>query len=107
MSELRDRWRSIVQTVCIEQKVTLDTLLLFGSRARGDDDDGSDIDLLVILVEDITRQESLDISRRIREDFAVIREAVDVVIVSRATFDVRKDVIGSISRTASQEGVVL
>ena len=40
----------------LAERVTLISLILFGSRARGDDDEDSDLDLLVVLNEEVTSE---------------------------------------------------
>lgn len=78
---------------------------LFGSLARGDADQDSDYDLLVIVPDDA----SLD-RRRSRLAYQVLRgtgAAADVVVWPRSRFDRRSRVVTSLPATVLREGVLL
>lgn len=80
-------------------------VILFGSRARGDAHPDSDWDLLVIVDDDAPYEQV-----RLRRGYEAARKAgviADVVPCRRATFDDKRDVIGSLAWTAGEEGVMV
>jgi uncharacterized protein len=79
-------------------------VILFGSRARGEADDGSDFDVLVIEpeVEDSAR-EAVRLRRQLRDLLAPI----DVVVVDRELARRRAAVRGTMVERALREGRVL
>lgn len=79
-------------------------VILFGSRARGEADDGSDFDVLVIEpeVED-TAREAVRLRRQLRDLLAPI----DVVVVDRELARRRAAVRGTMVERALREGRVL
>ncbi len=80
-------------------------IYLFGSQARGDAHEDSDIDLYVVLDDAMAKQTGL--SRKIGEARAGVPDSVDIVLASRS-FDERfQDTPGSLGRIARREGVRL
>ncbi len=58
----------------------VDRILLYGSRARGDERPDSDIDILVVLKDDFNYSEVLELS----SDFAASLSLENDVVISRA-----------------------
>lgn len=79
-------------------------ILLFGSYARGDADDDSDLDLLVI--EDDVADRAAQMVR-LRRALRPLRIAVDVLVHSRADVERFSHQPGSILYWALREGRVL
>ena len=79
-------------------------ILLFGSRARGDARDWSDVDLLVVMPEGTDRREAA-----IEMGVAVgdLPVAKDIVVTTPAHIAQRGNVIGTVLRPALREGKVL
>lgn len=79
-------------------------IILFGSQARGDADDHSDVDLLVIkpYVAD-GYEELIELDRSL----AGILMPVDILLVSEAEFEERAAKPGTVEQAARQEGRVL
>lgn len=80
------------------------SVLLFGSYARGDADEGSDLDLLVIekSLTDKTA-EYLKLHRAV----GPMGVGVDVVVMSSEEFDRRSQVPGTVPYWAAKEGKLL
>ena len=98
--EIIKRLKSIIQ-----ERVKLDRLILFGSRARGDAEPDSDMDVLVILDESVSRQ-----SRKIVSDAAW--EAgfdggivVVPVVVSRDRWENGPDRVSLLAMAVREEGL--
>jgi uncharacterized protein len=79
-------------------------IILFGSRARQEDRQDSDVDLLLILpaVED-RRRAAVEI-RRLLADIPL---AKDIIVTTPGEIERRGDIVGSILRPAVREGRVL
>jgi predicted nucleotidyltransferase len=80
-------------------------IILFGSRARGDAETDSDLDLLVILDDD-ARPELLS-WRAGYEARKAYHRAVDIVPCRASMFEDKVRVVGSLAHTAETEGVVV
>jgi len=80
-------------------------VILFGSRARGDDGPDSDIDLLVV-VDDDTPAEKLTL-RAGYESRRSYHRAADVIPVREETFQRNARIAGTLSRAATLDGVVV
>jgi predicted nucleotidyltransferase len=80
------------------------TVVLFGSHARGDAGKDSDVDFLVI--EDELSDQTGEYVR-LRKAILGIDSAVDILVVSRAHAEKRRQVPGSVIRAAFREGKVL
>jgi predicted nucleotidyltransferase len=79
-------------------------IILFGSRGRGEADDRSDVDLLVIKRQVADRYEELI---ELDQSLAGIIMPVDILLVSEAEFEERSNQPGTVERAARQEGRVL
>jgi len=82
-------------------------IILFGSRARGDDKGNSDYDLLIILENSVDIPERLRYQSLIRKVLAEHDINSDVIIQSRDDFEIKKNLPGHIVRSAFKEGVRL
>jgi predicted nucleotidyltransferase len=81
-----------------------ETIILFGSHARGDARPDSDVDLLVVLpVSGSKREKQLEI-RLALTDISIPK---DTVVTTPEDFLWRKEIPGTIERPAAQEGKVL
>ena len=96
----------LVQTIV--QEVDPETVILFGSHARGDARPDSDIDLMVIEKEPFSAQRSRRaeysrLSKALRE----FPNALDILLYSREEFDYWKDSPNHVVGRAQREGKVL
>ena len=98
-----DMIRRTVQTVLPGSRI-----LLFGSRARGDQDGHSDYDLLIITSETFTPQEKIQWSSRL--DHAIVKAIqipVDLLLNSEEEVRQKQELPGHIIRSAIREGITL
>jgi uncharacterized protein len=83
-------------------------VLLFGSRARGEQDSHSDYDLLIVTPNTFTPQEKIEWSSRIdRAIVKAIRAPVDLLLNSEEEILQKQQLPGHIIRSAMKEGVDL
>lgn len=83
-------------------------VLLFGSRARGNQDRFSDYDLLIITPLTLTSSEKIHWSTRLdRAITEAVKIPVDLLISSEEEVRQKKELPGHIIRSAIKEGVIL
>ena len=80
------------------------TIILFGSHARGDARESSDLDILVVEPVVKARREEM---ARLRRAVGRIGMPVDIVVVSKKNFLEWRDVPGTAIYNAAKEGKVL
>lgn len=78
---------------------------LFGSAARGDVGESSDLDVLVVVPDDASPNRLR--SRRAYAALWGVGTAVDVLVMRRSAFEARADVPTSLPATVLREGVLL
>ncbi len=77
-------------------------IYLFGSRARGDTDQNSDYDLVVIVPDDALPERKR--SGRAYECLWETGTAADVIVWTEGFFERRRHVVASLPATVSREG---
>lgn len=83
-------------------------ILLFGSRARGEQDRHSDYDLLVVTPTTLTPQEKIHWSSRLdRALVQAIKAPVDLLLNSEEEIRQKQELPGHVIRSAVKEGIVL
>lgn len=88
----------------IAERFAPDKIILFGSRARGEADEDSDIDLMVLFAE------VGDPRRRAAELYALMADSprpMDIVVSTSDRFERYRNVVNTIYWPASREGRVL
>jgi predicted nucleotidyltransferase len=88
----------------IAERFSPDKIILFGSRARGDADPDSDIDLLVLF------SEVADPNKRAAEVCASLADfpcPTDIVVSTTYRYERYRNVVNTVYRPASREGKVL
>ncbi len=79
-------------------------VIVFGSVARGEDGPDSDLDLMVVL-NSLDGRDRLRLMGEIRAAISV-PVPIDVVVTDRASYDSRRDLVGSMEYWPSREGYV-
>lgn len=77
-------------------------VVLFGSRARGDAGDHSDIDLLVVAENPPGRKEAFAIAEKAAPDLPL-----QLIFLSPTEWEETRDVVGGVAYPAHREGRVL
>jgi predicted nucleotidyltransferase len=99
--------KSTIMQVLNEKGFREAKIILFGSRARGDFKKGSDWDFLIVLKEELAKKEKWDLAHYIGKALAEIYVPCDVLVRSEKEVEMRKNVIGSVIRSALKTGVLL
>lgn len=79
-------------------------IILFGSRARGDAQPQSDVDLLVVFSELVDKRKTAVDIRRALADLPV---AKDILVTTPEELTRQRDWVGTILRAAQREGEIL
>ncbi|HBE04609.1 MAG: hypothetical protein A2096_07185 [Spirochaetes bacterium GWF1_41_5] len=74
----------------------IDRIILFGSRARGNNIEESDYDILLLLKEQVIRKEKMKIYSVIQNKPADFKIDFDILIKSVNEMDYYKDITGSV-----------
>lgn len=82
-----------------------ETIYLFGSHAWGKPNDGSDMDLLVIISR--SRQKPIQRAARAQRSLRGVKAAVDVLVKTRKEFERYTSVKASLEAQITREGKVL
>jgi len=94
--------------VVVQRVVALtgpDMIYLFGSRARGDHEPDSDLDLLVVVPDPVgdPRQRQIEL----RDALVGSRPIVEPWIMGQQEFQETKNVVGGLAYPATHEGVLV
>ncbi len=92
----------------IVEEVDPEQVILFGSRARGDDHAGSDVDLVVVETEPFDRERSRRLqTARLHRSLAGFGVAKDLFLYSRDEVEYWRDSLNHVLARALREGRVL
>lgn len=80
------------------------SIMLFGSQARGDTNESSDVDLLVVMNEVQDKRRAAIAIRRLLVDIPISK---DIVVTTPDEIDRRRSVVGNVIHEAFREGRVL
>ncbi len=99
-----EKIKGTIKTIFEMKRISLKEIILFGSRARGDFDNLSDWDILVITRDSLTLKQKREIGHLIRKSLGKNLIPCDVIIKSECEINNRKNIPGSLIRTALMEG---
>ena len=85
----------------------MERIILFGSRARGEETKHSDYDVLVVVKGEMSADDKIDTAEENRNKLADLELDVDVLVKTGRDMEYFSDKIGSIVKAALEEGVVL
>lgn len=103
----RDEIKSIISDILQSFNFPNAKIVLFGSRARNDFNHDSDWDLLIILKQNISREDKIEISFQIGMALAKKDITSDIIIRSQAEVKKFMKRVNSVTKTALEEGVFL
>lgn len=98
-------YKDLVQTLISE--VAVEKVILFGSRARGDEKPESDLDILIIQREDFNKRNRWQEMKKIRRALKNFKISKDILLYSESEVEYLKDFINHIIPTCLREGMVL
>jgi predicted nucleotidyltransferase len=107
MTKVPEVSHSILEEIItrLVREIEPERVYLFGSRARGDFESGSDFDLLIVVSESELPGYKRDrIALRALRGLGV---AVDVIVLTRVEFERKLDVVCSLAATVHREGKLL
>lgn len=87
--------------------ISYESIILFGSRARGDYNDDSDYDILIVTKETFPFKEKIRISEAVRDQIVKLHIPSDIIIRSHNEIEYFRNKIGSVVGEAMQEGIIL
>ncbi len=90
-----------------EMGISYESIILFGSRARGDYNEDSDYDILIVTKETFPFKEKIRISEAVRDYVVKLHIPSDVMIRSHNEIEYFRNKIGSVVGEAMQEGIIL
>ena len=79
-------------------------IILFGSQARGDTNDSSDVDLMVVLNHIPNKHRTAVEIRRSLNDVPISK---DIIVITPSEMEYYGDVIGTLAYEALQEGKIM
>lgn len=89
------------------QGINYKEIILFGSRARGDYSEKSDYDILIVMKNNLTIREKMELSSLLRKKLAKEEIDADIVIKSKEELNYYRTKIGSVVREVLKEGIRL
>ncbi len=96
-----------VRAIVEENGLELDSLFLFGSRARKEHEELSDYDIFVVIKEDIEslmkRQLQKKIYHILHSTFPLL--SFDIIVKTKREFDIEKRIVNTLSNEVVLEGI--
>ena len=83
------------------------SVVLFGSRARHDNTEDSDYDLMIITQDEHENKEVRLLKSIIRKKLARNKIPADIIIQSKVEIEIKKKITGHIIRQVLKEGVLI
>lgn len=102
---MNERIKNIIESVL--KDFTIDKIVLFGSRARNENEIDSDYDILISVSDVLTRAEEMRLENIISKELAKIDIAADVIVRKDKYIAEAKNEIGNVISYAIEEGVAL
>lgn len=101
--------KELLKKVVYEQVPSeiIDSIIVFGSRARGDETPDSDTDIFIVTKTDLERKERFDFCKKIRVAFAKELNGVDVIVKPKNEFERFCNIPGALEYNVLKEGIRL
>jgi uncharacterized protein len=97
-----------IRDTFLENGIPKISILLFGSRARGDYDEDSDYDFLILTRNNLTGKEKQKVRGEIRKKLIMEKKIkpIDILIKSIDEYDEEKNIIGNLYFDIKNEGKI-
>lgn len=103
-----EKIKKVIIEIANKHGIEIDKIILFGSRARGDFKEESDLDLLIITKDELDESKKYSFIYKVRKEIIwKIDLPVDVIVVDKDYFNSYKNVYGSIVGMAALEGIAI
>ena len=102
---MKEQAAKVIREVLGNADIAARRIVLFGSRARGDFREDSDLDFLVLVADELSFAQKHELEVRMRRALAALRIPNDIIIQTEERFDQMKGLVGNISYCAAREGV--
>jgi len=99
--------KEVIKEVLITHTMEAEKIILFGSRARGEQRGDSDWDILLVVKQDINREAKKELFKEITERLSNYLIHCDVIIKSIRELEFYKDFYGTATYEALREGRAL
>jgi len=103
--KMDEKIKSIIKEIIANTGISVENIVFFGSRARGDADPDSDYDIILITSKTLKNKDRLILTKAVRTALAKLLIPADVLVLSKSEVDARRSVPGSIIRNALREGI--
>lgn len=97
---------SIIKEI-ISRIIPNSTVLLFGSRARNDNNNDSDYDFLIITEETMDIRKKRNLKSILRKELAILKIPTDILIQSEKEINTKKEITGHIIKQVLREAVAI
>jgi len=107
VQNLKGKIREVIEEIFLKSKISLKEIIIFGSWARGSVNLESDIDLLVIVADEISKEQKKELWRELHRGFHQLFPLTpfDVIIKTKADFENEKHTVNTISNEAYLDGI--
>ncbi len=98
-----------INTICkkIKNMLTNSEVYLFGSRARGDYNQESDYDILIVVQENLSHKEKIKIRSTLRNELSREYIYADIILQSNEEIESKRNLPGNVVNYAMKEAVRL
>jgi predicted nucleotidyltransferase len=96
----------IIKNVILEE-ITPYQILLFGSYAKALQNENSDIDLMILTKDKLTRKQKMNILFKIEKRFLKLDYDIDLLLKNLNDYNAYKKYIGTVNYDIAREGKVL
>lgn len=82
-------------------------IILFGSYATDNQTEASDIDIMILMHEELTRKEKLELLYRIEVKLLSLSYPIDVIVKNQKQFELNSHYTGTINYDVARQGRTL
>jgi len=101
----KEQIKGIILSTAEEIGVKIKDIILFGSRAQGNNKDVSDWDLLIVTEKTYNIKKKMQIREKINKKLAELLIPCDIIINSEKEVEIKREKIGYVTRYAIKEGI--